>query len=81
MHDIRAGGGGGEAVCVSLSPACTLSNLGPLEGCLTAHLDSISVRLGLNEELDIPLTIQDCWLPTVHLPAFLITPNLFCLPA
>ena len=30
---------------------------------------------------DIPLTIQDCWLPTARLPAFLIAPNCFFLPA
>ncbi|EPQ15317.1 F-box only protein 31 [Myotis brandtii] len=29
-----------------------------------------------NEQSDIPLTIQDCWLPTAHLPACLIAPSL-----
>ena len=57
---------------VSLSPACTLSNLGPFEGCLAAHLGPIPVGSGLNGQLDIPLTIQDCWLPTAHLPASMI---------
>ena len=58
---------------MSLSSACTLFNLGPLEGCPTAHLGPI--------HLDIPLTIQDCWLPTARLPVFLIASNHFCLPA
>ena len=35
----------------------------------------------LNKQSDIPLTIKDCWLPTAHLPAFLIAPIHFCLPA
>ncbi|EPQ02200.1 39S ribosomal protein L1, mitochondrial [Myotis brandtii] len=55
-----------KGVGVSLSPACTLSNLGALEG---------------NGQADIPLTIQDCWLQTIRLPACLIAPNRFCLPA
>ena len=33
---------------------------------------------GLKGQSDIPLTIQDCWLPTAHLPAFLIASNRFC---
>lgn len=35
----------------------------------------------LNWQSDIPLTIQDCWLPTAHLPASLIIPlPLPCQP-
>lgn len=59
----------GGAGRVSLSSACTLSNLRHLKGCLTACLGPI------------PLRIQDCWLPIAHLLACLIAPNCFCLLA
>ena len=65
---------------VSLSLVCTLSNLGPLSGCLTASLGPIPPGGGLNQQLDIPLTIQDRWLPTARLPAFMIALAHFCLP-
>nr|KAF6318603.1 hypothetical protein mPipKuh1_008607 [Pipistrellus kuhlii] len=58
---------------VFLSPACTLSNLGPLKRCLSTNPPGS----GLNGQLDIPLTIQDYWLPIAGLPASLITPNYF----
>ncbi|KAK1327726.1 hypothetical protein QTO34_012631 [Cnephaeus nilssonii] len=51
-----------------LSPACTLSNLGPLRRCLTASLGRSPTG-----QSDIPLTFRDCWLPTSRLPASLIT--------
>ena len=67
VHKIYAQGWG-----VSLSPACTLSNLGPLKGCSTANLSPNPPGSGLNGQLDIPLTIQDYWLPTARLPTSLI---------
>ena len=65
----------------SMSTACTLSNLGHLKGYPTAHLGLIQGGFVLNEQSDIPLTIQDCCIPTAHLLAFLVAPNCFCLSA
>lgn len=63
-----------EARCTKLCVPQPSPQLGPFEGCPTAHL----VGSGLNGQLqlDILLTIPDYWLP-----AFLINPNRFCLPA